>query len=131
MGAATIGFGVALIILGVGAYLGSGRESATALIPAFFGVALAICGGLALKWPKPGVIAAMVVAALGLLGSLWRIVRTLLAGEGFTLNLATGAQLAMAVVTAVFLVVGARWIWGLQKGNGEQRRTSVPPQPGA
>src|SRR5690606_41366867 len=90
MGAATIGFGLALIVLGVGAYLGSGRESATALIPAFFGLALAICGGLAFKWPKPGVIAAMVVAALGLVGSLSRIVPALVGGEGFTLNLATG-----------------------------------------
>ena len=125
MGAATIGFGLALIVLGVGAYLGSGRESATALIPAFFGLALAICGGLAFKWPKPGVIAAMVVAALGLVGSLSRIVPALVGGEGFTLNLATGAQLAMAVVTAVFLVVGARWIWGLQKGDGERRSASA------
>lgn len=128
MGAATLGLGLALIALGVAAYLASGRESVTALIPAFFGLALAICGVIAMKWRKPGVIAAMVVAALGLVGSLQRIVPALLRGDGFTLNLATGVQLAMAILMGIFLAVGARWIWRLQKGYGEQRRTSVPPQ---
>src|SRR5690606_16578052 len=66
MGAATIGFGLAMIALGVIAYFASGQESWTALIPAIFGVVLAICGGIALKRPMPGVIAAVVVAALGL-----------------------------------------------------------------
>src|SRR5690606_8963672 len=103
MGAATLGFGVGLIALGVAAYLGSGRESWTAMIPAIFGVGLAICGGVALKWPKPGVIAAMVVAALGLVGSLGRIVPALAGGEGFTLSLATGVQLTMAIVMGIFL----------------------------
>src|SRR6202011_4915695 len=37
MGLVAVGFGVALIILGVGSYLGTDRVSITAMIPAFFG----------------------------------------------------------------------------------------------
>lgn len=126
MGAATIGLGLALVALGIIAWFASGQESWTALIPAIFGVALVICGGVALKWRMPGVIAAVVVAGLGLLGVLPRLVPALARGDGF--GLAAGVQLVMAIGLGVFLAVGARWIWRLQKGYGEQRRTSVPPQ---
>jgi uncharacterized membrane protein (UPF0136 family) len=124
MGAATIGLGLALIALGIIAYLASAQESVTALIPAFFGAAMAICGGIALRRRKPGVGAAMVVAALGLVGALSRIVPALMRGEGFVLTLATGVQFAMAILMGVFLGVGARWMWRLGKGYGEQRRTT-------
>ena len=40
----TIGFGVLLILLGVGSYIGTGMTSLTALIPAFFGVAYLYLG---------------------------------------------------------------------------------------
>lgn len=125
MGAATIGFGLAMIALGVIAYFASGQESWTALIPAIFGVVLAICGGIALKRPMPGVIAAVVVAALGLAGVLPRLIPTLAQGEGIVL--ATAVQLVMAIAMTIFLIVGARWIWRLQKGYGQQRRMSVAP----
>ena len=45
----TIGIGFVLIALGVGGYFGTGRESWTALIPAFFGLPLALLGVVALK----------------------------------------------------------------------------------
>jgi hypothetical protein len=43
----TIGFGVALIVLGAWGFFGTGGAHPTALIPAYFGLALAVCGGLA------------------------------------------------------------------------------------
>jgi hypothetical protein len=47
----TVGFGILLIALGVGTfvYVGAHSEQWTALIPAFFGVALGLCGVLARK----------------------------------------------------------------------------------
>ncbi|MEX0778557.1 MAG: hypothetical protein WD491_04070 [Balneolales bacterium] len=42
-------FGIILIILGVGGYVISGMVSATALIPAFFGIVYVILGRLAAK----------------------------------------------------------------------------------
>ena len=45
----TILLGIALIILGLGGYFGTGRESATALIPVLFGLPLIVLGLLALR----------------------------------------------------------------------------------
>ena len=45
----TILYAALMILLGVGGYFGSGRASATALIPSFIGVAILACGLLALK----------------------------------------------------------------------------------
>jgi hypothetical protein len=42
-----IGFGVALIVLGVVVFLMTGSVHPTALIPAWFGIALGVCGILA------------------------------------------------------------------------------------
>lgn len=116
MARATIGFGVALIILGLGAYFGSGRASATALIPAFFGVAIALCGGGAMRpeWRLPAIVAAAVVGALGFVGSLSRILPKVVGGEAIDFNLAVGAQIAMSVITAVFVGV---CVWWLLKGR--------------
>lgn len=45
----TIGLGVLLILVGVGAYFGSGTKSITALIPAFFGLPISLLGIAALQ----------------------------------------------------------------------------------
>ena len=51
----TFGFGIALILLGVGGYVGTGRQSWTALIPA-------IAGGLLPAW-QPGSELRNIIAA--------------------------------------------------------------------
>ncbi|MFG0285376.1 MAG: hypothetical protein ACF8R7_13240 [Phycisphaerales bacterium JB039] len=104
--------GLGLIALGAGAYLGSGQESATALIPAIFGVVIALCGGLGLRraWQRPTVAIATVVALAGVAGSLSRLAPKLAAGEQLQLDLATGAQLAMAAATTLLVVLGASWL---------------------
>lgn len=69
-------FAFCFVLLGVGAYLGTGMESKTALIPAIFGVLMAGAGALSLKHLKHGGHAAALIALLGFLGtskSLWRI----------------------------------------------------------
>jgi hypothetical protein len=67
----TIGFGAVLCAIGLWGYLGSDpdKQSVTALIPAFFGAALILCGLLALG-PKLRKHAMHAAAGIGLLGFL-------------------------------------------------------------
>lgn len=64
--------GVVLIVIAVAFYAITGAESWTALIPAFFGLPLALCG-LAARTPRSTKIAmhiAVIVAAVGVAGGL-------------------------------------------------------------
>ena len=72
MPALTMVIALLLITVGVTGYFGSGRESATALIPAAFGLPLAVCGALATKekFLKHSMHAAAVLALLGVLGTV-------------------------------------------------------------
>jgi len=81
----TLLFAVLMILLGVGVYFLTGRESMTAMIPAFIGV-------------------------LGALGPLGRIIPAAARGE-FEFNTAVGAQLvfiALAIAMVVTLIAAVR-----------------------
>lgn len=100
--------GIALAVLGIVSYVGTGRTSVTALIPAFFGIAL-----VALAWVgrnesarRHAMHAAMVVALVGIAGTASRLVPGITAG---TIDFARPAVLAQ-VVTVVLLA------WYLGKG---------------
>lgn len=103
----SVGFGISLLALGIGAYLASGRSSLTALIPAAFGLVLVVLG-LVGKRPaatKHAMHAAAVVALLGFLGSADGIVglARMAMGETIELPLAVAAKGVMAVDLAAFL----------------------------
>ncbi|AHY48082.1 Hypothetical Protein RradSPS_2799 (plasmid) [Rubrobacter radiotolerans] len=100
----TIVFGAALVLTGVIAYFATGRESVTALIPAFFGVPIGIAGLVALRpgWGSYGLYAAMALAALLALGTL-RGIFGLLGGEVSTAN---AINSALFVVSVVFVALG-------------------------
>lgn len=68
---ATVIYAALLILLGLAGYFGTGRESATALIPAFFGAAVLVAGLLALKdaLRKHAMHAASLLALLGIIGT--------------------------------------------------------------
>jgi hypothetical protein len=68
----TIGFGVALVVLGVAAYLMTGLRSWTALIPAIAGGLLLACGLVARdpRYRKAAMHAAVVLALLGFAGAV-------------------------------------------------------------
>lgn len=103
-----MGFGIVLVLIGVGTYAAAGGASVTALIPAFVGV-LMLLAGFAISRPgsRPfGLYAAATLAALLGLGSL-RGVIGLLGGE---VALATVTQLVLLVLCLVFLVVCIREI---------------------
>jgi hypothetical protein len=107
-----IGFGVALLILGISSYFATGRQSPTALIPAAFGLILFFCGLLA-RNPARRKLAmhiAVLFSILGFLGSfrgLIGLVR-MLAGETLERPNAVIAQAVMAVLTLLFTILAVR-----------------------
>ena len=92
----SIGFGVALIVLGVVGYVAGGASSVTGLIPAFFGLPLVGLGvwGSRGNEKTPMHIAA-VVGLVGLLAPLSRIIP----------GLASGAELSLAFITNILMFV--------------------------
>ncbi len=97
-----IGIAVALIVLGLGAYVGTGAVSVTALIPAFFGIALAGLGALGLKdrFRLPSAYGGIVLSVIGLSGSVSGIPKVIayLGGEEVPRPAASIAQSIMAVI---------------------------------
>ena len=103
MNRVAIGYGVLLIVVGLVGYFGTGRVSVTALIPAFFGIPVLVCGGIALQ-EAPRKHAMHAAAALGLLatiGSGMRLVRA----ESFSLKtISLGAMFLLSVVFVILCV---------------------------
>lgn len=108
----TIGFGIALVVLGFGGYFGTGAESPTALIPAAFGLLLVILGVLA-RDPgktKHAMHFAAMLGVLGFLGSARGLMQfgSLVAGEPVERQNAVVAQAAMAILMLLFTVMCVR-----------------------
>jgi fluoride ion exporter CrcB/FEX len=105
----TIGFGVVLIVLGAAGYIGTGMEHPTALIPAAFGLLLAIFGAMARdeKKRKMAMHIAVTVGLLGFLGTVSGLVKlaTLLSGGQVERPAAVWAQSIMAVLMAVYVAM--------------------------
>ena len=114
----TIGFGILLIALGLGAYFGTGRESITAMIPAFLGLPLAILGIIALR-PGARKIAmhiAVVLAALGVAGTFSGLMKlpALMRGDEIARPAAAIVQAIMAIVCLIFV---ALCVWSFIKAR--------------
>ena len=103
----TIGFGIVLIVLGVGGYFGSDRVSLTALIPAAFGLLLLIFGALARdeKRRKMAMHIAVTVGLLGFLGTVSGLFQlpTLLSGGEVARPGAVVSKSIMAVLMAIYV----------------------------
>ena len=121
----TIGLGVVLIVLGLGGYFGTSRESWTALIPAFFGLPLGLLGVVALKerMRTIAMIIAVVIGLLGFAGTLKGLMKlpVLLTGGELDRPTVVAVQAAMAIVCLVFVVL---CVWSFIKA----RRASVAKQ---
>lgn len=105
----TIVTGVLLALLGIGSYFATGQASITALIPAFFGVPLAILGALA-RDEKRLKTAMHIAAALGLVGFLGGApglfkLPALLWGQEVARPAAVKTQAAMAAILGVFVAL--------------------------
>jgi hypothetical protein len=110
-----IAFGLLLCLLGVGlgiytyGYLPEERHSPTAFIPAAFGLALVVCGLLALN-EKMRMHAMHLAALVGLVGCvmpLYMAIKKLASGEPYHRNAVFG-QIAMGVISGLFVALCVR-----------------------
>ena len=111
MPAITLALGVALVILGLAGYFLTGAVSVTALIPAVFGLVIALAGLMARDEGKRkhAMHAAVVVALLGFLGSVRGVLQigALFAGTAAR-PAAVVSQSIMAVLTLGYIVIAVR-----------------------
>lgn len=100
-------FAVIFVLLGVGAYLITGAQSWTALIPAIFGLLLAVAGGVSLKHLKHGGHFAATVGLLGFLGTAKSLgkIPALLSGQPVERAAAVGVQAAFAILSLIFIAL--------------------------
>lgn len=108
----TIVVGTLLSALGILGYVVSDSRSLTALIPLGFGMAIELCGALALKpeLKKHAMHGASVVSLLGVLGSAPGAISflRLITGGDVARPFAAKIQAAMFVICAVFLALCVR-----------------------
>ncbi len=115
--------GLILILLGIGGYLGTGRESVTALIPAFFGVPFYLLG----RWArndakrKLAMHIAATLALVGLAGSARGIPATLqlMGGGDVARPAAAVVQTVMALLLLGFLVMAIRSFIQARRAMGQ------------
>ncbi len=93
------------ILLGIAAYVGTGAQSWTALIPAIFGGLLGLAGGFSLKSLKHGGHLAALLGVVGFLGTVKSLVKipALLAGAPMDRPAAVAVQATMAVLCVIFV----------------------------
>ena len=104
-----ITIGTLLILLGIGGFAGSGFAAPTALIPAYFGAALAILGVVVAVKPatrKHAMHAAAAIALLGALASGGRLVVSL--SHGGHDRLAIFSLASMTVLCVLFVILAVR-----------------------
>jgi uncharacterized membrane protein len=118
----TLVYAAALIFLGLGAYFGTGTRSVTALIPAFLGIPVLICGLVALKTGRPKVPAhiALVFALLGIVGGAMGLPQlpALLSGGEVPRPTATLTQSILFFLSVIYLALGVRSFIRARRTNG-------------
>lgn len=109
----TVLFGGIFAVIGIVAFVATGSEQATALIPAYFGAVLIVLGKLGdykESWRKHVMHVALLVALLGVLGSiggLFRLIGSLFGGE-LERPAAVYAQSAFALAAIAYIGAGVR-----------------------
>jgi len=108
MASTTRTLGIALILLGLIGYFGTGGVSVTALIPAFFGAVFIILALVARSEAvrKHAMHAAVALALLGLLGTLGRAVPAVVRGE--LMRPAVLAQVVMCLLLVGYIGLGVK-----------------------
>jgi len=108
----TFWLGITLTALGIIGYAGSGAESITALIPAFFGIVFIVLGILGRKehLRKHMMHAAAVLALLGFVGSVRGLssLVTMLGGVQLARPFATVMQSVMAILTLAYIIAAVK-----------------------
>ena len=108
----TIFVGLLLSLMGAYGYFGTGTHSVTALIPAFFGIPLLVCGVLARNdgMRKIAMHVAVTLGLIGFIGAAARAIPKLPALFAGTAEkpLAVEMQSAMALVCLIYVVMCVR-----------------------
>jgi len=102
-------FGLILIVLGVASYTITGRTSLTAMIPAFFGVALVVCALIARSSESARKHAMHAAVAIGLIGGLAALGRGVPAALGGDVTRpAVLSQLVMGGLLLIYVALGVQ-----------------------
>ncbi len=111
----SLAIGGVLVLLGLGSYFGTGRESVTALIPAFLGLPILICGLMARDEKKRMMAAhvAILFGVLGMLAGFGRGIPQLMKGNT---GIATTVTLIMAAICLVYVVACVRSFIAARRG---------------
>ena len=123
MAKATMVFGVLLVVLGIIGFVATGWAHPTALIPTWFGLALAVLGALArtenAKRRMLWMHIAVTVGLLGFLGAASRVVAEYMKAHGEPLAhpVAVEDQAGMAVVCLVFVGMCVRSFVAARRGG--------------
>ncbi len=126
MAKTTIGFGVALGLLGAIGFYFTGHTHPTALIPTWFGCTLMVCGGLAMtEDAKRRMLWMHIAVTVGLFGFAFpglMAVKAWVSAHGGALArpAATGEQAAMAVVCLVFVAMCVRSFIAARRARNTQ-----------
>ena len=102
-----LGYGIALIALGVIGYFATGRASMTALIPSGFGLLITLCGALAFRenLRKHVMHVAVILSVIAMGGAGHRVVKSgVLSGGEVAHPAAVIAQGIMVLLSLVFAV---------------------------
>ncbi len=116
-----IGCGLVLILIGIVGYVHgamTGHSSFTALIPALFGIIIAILGALAAKMEglrKHLIHGAVVVALVGFIATAGRLVSKM---SELTASAAVISQTLTAVVCLIFVILAVRSFAAARRGRG-------------
>lgn len=108
MPSTAIGCGLSLILIGIAGYVWGmlgGNASVTALIPAFFGIVIALLGAVAKSnegLRKHLMHAAVLVGLIGFIIPAYRLLSNL---GGISLKPAVVSQLAMALICFLFVIL--------------------------
>ena len=115
MGRLTLGFGVVLVLIGVVTYFATGRESITAMIPAFIGLPVLLAGFLITRpgTRSFGLYLAIALALLMAFGTL-RGVAGLFEGD---LSSSTVINVVLLLMSAGYLVAAAREVFAGRKSG--------------
>jgi hypothetical protein len=121
----TIGLGLVLIALGLGGYFGTGRASVTALIPAFFGLALLLLGLVALnaRLRRHAMHLAVIIGLLGCAGTARGLIKlpVLLTGGEDARPAAVAVQAAMSVACFIYVLLCVRSFIKARRAGAAQR----------
>ena len=112
-----IAFGVALILVGIGGFMPN--QAPTALIPAYLGIVLAICGLIAMNpaYRMHAMHAAVLLALLGFLAAGGRLAVSL--SKTSIDTIAVSSQSLMTALCGVFVALCVRSFIAARRARGQ------------